>query len=95
MSEELLTSSGSPIRPDRQRALALLAGSRDGMPEAVMTAYGFTAEQLDELVQAGLAAKNMRRVPGSGRPPLNVVWLAITDDGRVMLAAALRAHLRG
>ena len=48
-----MPSSRYHRRPDRQRALALLASSRDGTPEEVMTAYGFAAEQLDELVQPG------------------------------------------
>jgi hypothetical protein len=42
-------------KPDRCRALELLAASRDGVSEALMRAHGFTVEQLVELVRAGLA----------------------------------------
>ena len=41
-------------RPDRRRALELLAASRDGAAEAIMIAHGFTVEQMVELVCAGL-----------------------------------------
>jgi hypothetical protein len=81
-------------KPDRQRALALLAEQPNGVPEAVMTAaHSFSDEQLDELVQTGLAVRETRRVHGSGPEPLRVGWLVITDDGRGMLAA-LRAAAR-
>jgi len=81
-------------KPDRQRALALLAEQPNGVPEAVMTtAHSFSDEQLDELVQTGLAVRETRRVHGSGPEPLRVGWLVITDDGRVTLAA-LRAAAR-
>ena len=66
----------------RNRALLLLAGQSNGVPQAVMrTAYRFTAEQLDELVKAGLVAKKMRRVSRSGPRPFMAVWLTITDAG--------------
>ena len=81
-------------KPDRQRALALLAAQPNGVPEAVMTAgHSFSDEQLDELVQTGLAVRETRRVHGSGPEPFRIGWLVITDDGRGMLAA-LRAAAR-
>ena len=42
-------------RPDRDRALALLASCRDGCPEALMVAHGFTAALLAELMRDGAA----------------------------------------
>ena len=45
-------------KPDRRRALELLASSPDGCSEAIMLARGFTAEQIAELVHAGLATTN-------------------------------------
>jgi hypothetical protein len=75
------------IEPLRS-ALALLAEQPNGVPEAVMTAaHSFSDEQLDELVQTGLAVRETRRVHGSGPDPLRVGWLVITNDGRVTLAA--------
>jgi hypothetical protein len=43
-------------KPDRRRALELLAASPDGCTEALMFANGFTAELLVELVRAGPSA---------------------------------------
>jgi hypothetical protein len=40
-------------KPDRHRALELLAASPDGCSEALLFANGFTAELLVELVRAG------------------------------------------
>jgi hypothetical protein len=45
----------------RRRALELLAGSRDGVPEALMLAHGFSIELLVELVRAGPSAQACRR----------------------------------
>jgi len=39
-------------KPDRRRALELLAASPDGCTEAVMLAHGFTVAQMVELVRA-------------------------------------------
>jgi hypothetical protein len=38
-------------KPDRRRALELLASCRDGCTEAMMLAHGFTTEQVVELVR--------------------------------------------
>jgi hypothetical protein len=78
-------------KPDRQRALALLGGSPEGVPEVVMTtAYGFTIEQLAELVQAGLATTCVRQMRGRNTLPIEVTWVTITDTG-----LAVRAAMRG
>jgi len=75
------------LEPDHERALALLADSLKGVPEAVMTVgHGFTVEQLAELVQAGLATQDVRRVTRTGPNPLKVTWLVITDVGWRALA---------
>jgi len=47
-------------RATTQRALELLASCRDGCPEALMVAHGFTIEQMVELVQAGLGHRDDR-----------------------------------
>ena len=54
-------------KPDRRRALELLAASPDGCTEALMFANGFTAELLLELVRAGLASAHAERVVADGR----------------------------
>jgi len=53
-------------KPDRRRALELLAGSRDGT-EAIMIAHGFTIEQMVALVHAGLATATAERVVAGRR----------------------------
>jgi hypothetical protein len=54
-------------KPDRRRALELLAASRDGGTDALMFANGFTAELLGELVRAGLASAHAERMVAGGQ----------------------------
>jgi hypothetical protein len=76
-------------KPDRRRALELLASSRDGATEAIMLAHGFTIPQLVELVRAGLATTAAERVVAGGRA-MEVARVQITEGGRQALS-----HLRG
>jgi hypothetical protein len=73
------------ISRDRHRALRLLAGNPLGVTEAIMLAHGFTIELLDALVRDGLATAEQREMR-AGRRPIKVVWLTITDIGRLALA---------
>jgi hypothetical protein len=66
-------------KPDRRRALELLAASPDGCTEALMFANGFTAELLVELVQAGLASAHAERMIAEGK---------MTEVGRVKISEA-------
>src|SRR3984893_9942708 len=50
-----------PPKPDRRRALELLAASPDGCTEALMLANGFTVEMLVELIRTELATARQRR----------------------------------
>jgi hypothetical protein len=80
-------------RAARRRALELLAGSRDGVPEALMLAHGFSIELLVELVHAELAtASAERRV--AGRHPTELTRLRITNAGRRALAVRAKAGPR-
>jgi hypothetical protein len=54
-------------KPDRRRALELLASCRDGCTEAMMLAHGFSIPQLVELVRAGLASATAERVVAGSR----------------------------
>jgi hypothetical protein len=70
---------------EQKRALRLLAGSPHGCTEAIMLAYGFTAELLVDLMRDGLATA----APGimyAGKRPITVIRLRITDIGRQALA---------
>jgi len=67
-------------KPDRRRALELLAASPDGCTEALMFANGFTAELLLELVRAGLASAHAERVVADGRM-MEVARMKISEAG--------------
>jgi hypothetical protein len=68
-------------KPDRRRALELLASSPDGCSEAIMLARGFTVEQMVELVRAGLATTNGERV-AIGARTIEIARVRITEAGR-------------
>ena len=68
-------------KPDRRRALELLAASRDGCTEAILLAHGFTIKQIVELVRAGLAAAHSQRVV-IGRRTVEIARVKITEAGR-------------
>jgi hypothetical protein len=65
----------------------LLAGSADGMTEAMLVAHGFTVEQMVELIRTGLATATTGRVMAGARP-LKVARLRITEAGRRALENA-------
>jgi hypothetical protein len=66
-------------KPDRRRALELLASSRDGCTEALMLAHGFTVAQMVELVDPGLATAERVR---AGNKRIEVARVRITEAGR-------------
>jgi hypothetical protein len=78
-------------KPDRRRALELLAASRDGCTEAIMLAHGFSIDMMVELIKAGLAtAQTERIVAGDYRGER--ARLRITEAGRRALAGNDRAR---
>jgi hypothetical protein len=68
-------------KPDRRRALELLASSRDSCTEAILLAHGFTMAHMVQLVRAGLATATTERVV-AGRLVLEVARVKITEAGR-------------
>jgi hypothetical protein len=70
----------------RQRALKLLASSRDGCTEAIMLAHGFTVKLMLDLCVAGLATATPERMVAGGRT-LEVAVIRITEAGRRALHA--------
>ena len=73
-------------KPDRRRALELLAGcGAEGCSEAIMRAHGFTIPQMVELVRAGLATVQGERVV-AGLRKIEVARVRITEIGRKALA---------
>ena len=71
-------------KPDRRRALELLAASRDGYTEAMMLAHGFTVELMVDLCIAELAIATPEHMVTGGRA-IEVVRLRITESGRQAL----------
>jgi hypothetical protein len=74
-------------KPDRRRALELLASCSDGCTEAIMLAHGFTMMQMVELVRAGLATATAERIVAGGCT-LEVARVRITEAGRRTFAGS-------
>jgi hypothetical protein len=55
------------IKPDRIRALELLASCDNGCPEGILYAHGFAISDMVELVHAGLAKASAERVIAGSR----------------------------
>jgi len=73
-------------KPDRQRALELLAASPDGCTEAILRAHGFSTAQMVDLVRAGLATAHSQRVVASGGGRrIAAARVKITEAGRQAL----------
>jgi hypothetical protein len=71
-------------KPDRHRALELLAASRDGVSEAMLRAHGYSVEQMVELVRAGLATATAL----AGGKAMEIARVRITEAGRRAIKAA-------
>jgi hypothetical protein len=71
-------------KPDRRRALELLAASPDSCTEAIMLAHGFTVEQMVELVHARLATATAERMVARSRK-IEAATLRVTEAGRKAL----------
>jgi hypothetical protein len=79
------------LNDDQRRALQTLA-HQDGCAEAMLLADGFSIDQLTGLVIEGYAVMQRRRVRISRRMR-TVVWMQITEKGRMAIAAAsVHAH---
>ena len=78
-------------KPDRRRALELLAASHDGATDAIMRANGFTIEQMVELVRAWQPRARRSRSPGPGGRAMEVARMKITEAGRQILGGDLHA----
>jgi hypothetical protein len=75
-------------KPDRRRALELLASCRDGCTEAIMMAHGFSIEQMVELVRAGVASATAERMV-AGNKTMEIARVRITEAGQRALDGAL------
>ena len=67
------------LKPDRIRALELLAGcGREGCTEAILHAHGFATADIVELVHAKLATATAERIVAASRK-MEVATVRITD----------------
>jgi hypothetical protein len=73
-------------KPDRRRALELLASAPTGCTETLLFAHGFTVEMLVGLIEAGLASATPERVR-AGSKAIEIARVRITEAGRRALAA--------
>jgi hypothetical protein len=78
-------------KPDRRRALELLAASPDGCTEAIMLAHGFTVEVMVDLCFAELAIATVERMVVGGRR-VEIVRMKITEAGRQAVASATTSN---
>jgi hypothetical protein len=70
----------------QRRALAMLAARPHGRTVANMLAHGFTNAMLDGLERDGLVTLQPGTVR-AGTRRITVLWVAITDNGRAVVAA--------
>src|SRR5262245_6902956 len=76
------------IKPDRVRAIELLAGLRcRGLHRGIMRAHGFANSDVIELARNGLATAHAERVVARSRK-IKVARVRITEAGRKALAEA-------
>jgi hypothetical protein len=73
----------------RHRALALLAGSTDGMTESLLLAHGFPIKLMAELVSDGLVTATAEWM-GVGRREIQVTRVRITPAGERALYSLKR-----
>jgi hypothetical protein len=77
------------IKPDRIRALELLASCDNGCPEGILQAHGFAISDMVGLVHAGLAKASAERMVAGSRT-MEVARVRITAAGRRVLEKAQR-----
>jgi hypothetical protein len=87
----------SPSRKRRlgaeaHRALALLAGSPDGVNGALLLAHGFSRRLLASLVRVSLATWHRKTVRVGGRT-IDVGYMMITAAGRREIEASLKTMI--
>src|SRR5215813_9355246 len=81
-------------KPERRRALELLAASPDGCSEAIMLAHGFTVDFLVDLIRTGMATTRTERVVAGGRA-MEVARVRITEVGAAGTRGASMALILG
>ena len=76
-----------PLTAEQRRALTMLADAgHNGAPQALLSAHGFDASMIAELVNRGLATLTAEKVRAGGRL-IAVAKARITEAGREAIAA--------
>ncbi len=79
--------TGPRLTVEQRGALAMLAtAGRNGAPQALLSAHGFDASFIAELVSHGLATLTAEKVRAGGKL-IAVAKARITEAGREALAA--------
>ncbi len=74
------------LTAEQRRALAMLAtAGRNGVPQVLLSAHGFDASMIAELVNHGLATLTAEKVRAGGKL-MAVAKVRITEAGREALA---------
>jgi hypothetical protein len=81
-------------KPDRRRALELLAASHDGCTEAILLAHGFSIDMMVELINAGFATAQTERIV-AGSYQSERARMRITEAGRRALGGITPSRLVG
>jgi hypothetical protein len=72
------------LSKEQRHALALLASIPHGITEDQLTlVHGFDRDMIAGLVQEGLATAEREVITSSGRTPIEVVRIRISDAGRM------------
>jgi hypothetical protein len=76
-----------PLTAEQHRALTMLADAgHNGAPQALLSAHGFDASMIAELVNRGLATLTAEKVRAGGKL-IAVAKARITEAGREAIAA--------
>jgi hypothetical protein len=79
--------TGPPLTAEERRALAMLAtAGHNGAPQALLSAHGFDASLIAELVNHGLATLTAVKVRAGGKL-IAVAKARITEAGREAIAS--------
>jgi hypothetical protein len=80
-------------KPDRRRALELLASCREGCTEAIMLAHGLTIPLLVELISGGLASVTVESECGAVAVGRTYLFPPLSSGGALVVQPWLRFHI--
>ena len=87
-----MPTPGHLLKPERRRALELLAACRNGCTEGMMLAQGFSIDMMVELINSGLATTLQTERFVAGGYEDGRARVRITEAGRRALSKQLAAR---